>query len=122
MAKHAHKDYVEIQSSLNIRVEPGLYYEDATKRDSDIPNRLKIIERHSKYGVLIKAGKGVYPYDVCEWPVVKAYIAAGKMTIGNELDSTDSLEALKLKPVIDEFKTTVLVDEETPLDKLSKEE
>lgn len=85
-----HKDYVELHSDVTVRVEPSPdVYENLTKVDSDIKDRMKIAEGHSKYGILIKAGQHRYPASILEWPVVKAMIEAKKFVVKEETDDSN---------------------------------
>ena len=101
-----HKDYVELHSDVTVRVEPSPeVYENATKTDSDIPNRMKIIEGHSKYGILIRQGQHRYPASILEWPVVKAMIEKKKFVVKSEEDDSNGSEDLeKQKELLDELK------------------
>lgn len=102
----AHKDYVELHSDITVRIEPSPeVYENATKVDSDIKDRMKIIEGHSKYGILIKQGQHRYPASILEWPVVKAMIELKKFVVKSEEDDSNGSEELeRQKELLDELK------------------
>ena len=110
-----HKDYVDLYSEITVRVEPSVeMYQNATKQDSDIKDRMKIIEKHSQYGVLIKKGEYRYPSNILDWPVVKFMIDAKKFTVKAETDEDEGDETLKRqKELLDESKNE-------PMDGLAK--
>lgn len=84
------KKYVQIQSSITIVVHPGLGYKDYTKKDSDIPDRLKIAPTWPKEKIMIKKGQHLYESKIAEWPSVKALAHDGVLTIGQEFDNADA--------------------------------
>lgn len=81
------KEYVYIHSTESIVVTAGLQYEDHTKQDSDIANRMKIAPVWPKLKMLIKKGKFIYPSIITEWNTVKVLVKEGILTIGEELDN-----------------------------------
>lgn len=94
------QSYVRVQSSMTIRVTSGLQYQDFTKKDSDIPNRMKVAPRWQDCMCLIKQGQHVYPAEIVEWNSVKALQQNGILTIGEFIDSTDEEEAVEAKKQI----------------------
>lgn len=98
------KKYVQIQSSINIQVHPGLSYNDYTKKDSDVPDRLKIAPTWPKKKVLILKGQHLYESEIVEWPAIKALEKDGILTIGQDFDNkdaTNNVEEKKTKKVKD---------------------
>lgn len=93
--------FVEIQSSITIRVTCGLQNQDVTNPDAHIPDRLKVNPEWPKYQVLIRAGKGQYPADIATWNSVKALEHDGILTIGQtfEKDELDKDEQATLDTV-----------------------
>lgn len=65
------KDYVKIQSKKTINVTEGLPYQNFTKKDSDIPNRMKIAPVWPKKTITIKEGTHFYPSEIVEFNSVK---------------------------------------------------
>lgn len=118
MAKR--KDYVEISSTKTIMVTCGLQYEDVTNKDAHIPDRLKVLEKWSKFNILIREGKGVYPSAILEWQTVKALEKDGILTIGHEVEEAGEKEQ-ELKSLVDEMKTDIKV-EDVNLEELAAEE
>lgn len=90
MAKQ--KQYVKIQSSVNIKVTCGLECKDMTNHDSDIPNRLKVSAEWPKCAVLVKAGAHWYPATIVDWPTVRALADKGILTIGEYADDKGDCE------------------------------
>ena len=90
------KQYVKIQSSQTIRVTSGLQYEDYTKQQSDVPNRMKVAPQWNKLMVLITTGQHTYPAEVAEWKTVKNLAKEGVLTIGEFTDvDNDGASAVK---------------------------
>lgn len=81
---------VQIHSNVTIRVTTGLQNEDVTNPDAHIPDRLKVNPEWPKYQVLIRAGQGMYPAEIAEWPSVKALAADKILTIGAISEVDDS--------------------------------
>ena len=73
---------VQIHSNITIRVTTGLQNQDVTNVDAHIPDRLKVNPEWPKHQVLIRAGQGIYPAEIVEWPSVKALVADKIFTIG----------------------------------------
>ena len=73
---------VQIHSNITIRVTTGLQNQDVTNVDAHIPDRLKVNPEWPKHQVLIRAGQGIYPAEIVEWPSVKALAADKILTIG----------------------------------------
>ena len=94
------KAYVKIQSSMTIRVASGHQYQDFTKKDSDIPNRLKVAPKWQDCMCLIKQGQHVYPAEIADWHSVKALQSNGTLTIGAFVDSVDDAEVIESKKQI----------------------
>ena len=114
MAKNE-KEYVIIQSKVNIKVVPGLYYEDVTNADAHVPDRLKISAVWPKMSILIKEGVGTYPSYITEWPTVKALTNEKIITIGMYTDSADNEEViakqkldLEIKEAEEKMKTKIV--------------
>ena len=84
------KDYVRIQSNINIQVTGGLQNDDVTRTDSDIPDRLKVSPQWPNLVVMIHQGAGVYPSEIVDWPTVKSLARDKVITIGQYLDSPES--------------------------------
>ena len=95
--------FVQIQSSVTIRVTTGLQNKDVTNPDAHIADRLKVNPEWPKHQVLIKAGAHRYPAEIVEWPSVKALAADKILTIGSveEVDESnlDELEQKDLNTV-----------------------
>lgn len=89
------KEFVTIQSSITITVTSGLGAIDHTRKDSDIPNRLKIEPTWTKKTVMIKKGQGIYPAYIAEWATVKALEKDRILTIGAYCDNADGTNNLK---------------------------
>ena len=89
---------VQIHSNITIRVTTGLQNQDVTNVDAHIPDRLKVNPEWPKHQVLIRAGQGIYPAEIVEWPSVKALAADKVLTIGaisEVVDSTLTVEQQK---------------------------
>lgn len=77
---------VQIQSSTTIRVTTGLQNKDVTNPDAHVPDRLKVNPLWPKHMVLIKAGVGLYPVEIKDWPSVKKLAEDKIITIGQEVE------------------------------------
>lgn len=86
--------FVQIQSSMTIRVTTGLQNKDVTNPDAHVPDRLKVNPEWPKYQVLIRRGIGRYPAEIIEWPTVKSLANDKILTIGaiEELNETEMNE------------------------------
>lgn len=95
--------FVQIQSSVTIRVTTGLQNKDVTNPDAHIADRLKVNPEWPKHQVLIQMGAHRYPAEIVEWPSVKALAADKILTIGSieEVDESnlDELEQKNLNTV-----------------------
>lgn len=105
---------VQIHSNVTIRVTTGLQNQDVTNPDAHIPDRLKVNPEWPKYQVLIRAGQGMYPAEIAEWPSVKALVADKILTIGAISDVADSTltpeqqkDVMAAKEAKEEFKLGV---------------
>lgn len=111
---------IKIQSSIAITVTENLEYIDYTKKDSDIPNRLKVSPTWFKKVVDINQGVGYYPEEVKDWSSVKALVEANIFTLGEIVDenkaSEDSLNVRKIEH------TNFEVDNAKPKKRLKLEE
>lgn len=90
-------NYVKIQSTRTIHVNPGLTYEDVTNRKSDIPNRMKVNPTWPNMIVQIREGIGWYPAEIVNWNTVKALAADNIITIGEYSDDITDAEVIKKK-------------------------
>lgn len=86
------KEYVRIQSKVNIKVVPGLQHEDVTNPDAHIADRLKISALWPKMAILLKEGVGTYPAYIAEWNTVKALAKDKIITIGDFVDGAEDRE------------------------------
>ena len=109
------KNYVIIQSKVNIKVVPGLQCEDVTNADAHVPDRLKVSALWPKMAILIKEGVGTYPSYITEWATVKALAKDKIITIGAYTDNADEAETktkealdLEIKEVEDKTKTKIV--------------
>ena len=103
--------FVQIQSSVTIRVTTGLQNKDVTNPDAHVPDRLKVNPEWPKHQVLIQAGAHRYPAEITEWPSVKALAADKILTIGsieevdeNKLDELEQKDFNTVSEAIKEFK------------------
>lgn len=106
-------NFVQIQSSITIKVTTGLQNKNVTNPDAHVPDRLKINPEWPKCQVLIKEGAHNYPAEIAQWPTVKALAADKKLTIGAvvKLDKLNEDEAVMLNVVneaAEEFKMPTL--------------
>lgn len=108
--------FVQIQSSVTIRVTTGLQNKDVTNPDAHVADRLKVNPEWPKHQVLIQAGVHRYPVEIVEWPSVKALAADKILTIGSveEIDESklDELEQKDLNTVSEATKEFKMPDVE----------
>lgn len=79
---------IKIQSSIAITVTENLDCIDYTKKDSDIPNRLKVSPTWFKKVVDISQGVGYYPEEIRDWSSVKALVESNIFTLGEIIDES----------------------------------
>ena len=99
------KEFVIIQSKMNISVTPGLQAMDVTNVDAHVPDRLKINSLWAKAVVDIKQGVGRYPAYITEWNTVKALVKDEVLTIGdytNDVSEDEKKVKTKLDAEMDE--------------------
>lgn len=106
-------DFVQIQSSITIKVTTGLQNKNVTNPDAHVPDRLKINPEWPKCQVLIKEGAHNYPAEIAQWPTVKALAADKKLTIGavvklDELNEDEAVMLSVVKEAAEEFKMPIL--------------
>lgn len=112
--------YVSINATRSIRVTCGLQYEDVTNKDAHVPDRLRVLEKWSKYAILLKRGQHDYPAEIVEWPTVKALAAQKIITIGGYIDEPAEESAKEMKTVVEEMKDDIK-EEASPLEKAAEE-
>lgn len=119
--------FVQIQSSVTIRVTTGLQNKDVTNPDAHIPDRLKVNPEWPKYQVLIRKGAHRYPAEITDWASVKSLAADNILTIGSveEIDESklDELEQKNLNTVSEantEFKMPNVKGGEKSVEKSGK--
>lgn len=100
------KQFVRIQSTTNVYVNPGISYKDVTNPDAHVPDRLKVNPTWVKARVLIKAGVGYYPAEIINWNNVKALINNQVLTIGgtfteDQINGDDKNTALAAQKNLD---------------------
>lgn len=90
------KQFVRIQSDLNIEVTEGLQSIDMTNRDAHVPDRLRVASAWVQSRVMIRKGTGTYPACIQHWDSVKSLAKNRVLTIGEETDDGDeaAVEAL----------------------------
>lgn len=115
------KEYVYIQSTMNIVVTAGLQNEDVTNPDAHIPDRLKVNPIWPKLKMMIKSGRHTYPKFITEWFTVKSLVKDGVLTIGEESTTCDDEKVVEkgqeVKAELDKLKKI----EDIELDKVVKE-
>lgn len=84
------KEYVYIQSTMDITVTAGLQNEDVTNPDAHIPDRLKVNPVWPKMRIMIEQGRHIYPKLIAEWDTVKSLVKAGILTIGEDADKPEA--------------------------------
>lgn len=82
--------FVQIHSTITITVTPGLQYANNTRKDSDIPDRLKVSPQWVESAVKILEGQHEYPEIVATYPTVKALEKDGILTIGAIIDKENN--------------------------------
>lgn len=82
-------DFVQITSMMDITVTPGLQFTDFTRKESDLPNRLRVGVEWTKAPVLVRKGVGVYPAIITTWPTVKALVENKVFSITEVVDEKD---------------------------------
>lgn len=116
------KNYIYIQSNIDIVVTSGMQNIDLTIKNSDLPNRIKVDPIWNKCKCLIKKGQHVYPSEIANWKTVRNLEKDGVLTLGAYTDEGDE-EAVKVKNAIKDFKlkeaTTSKKDTKNKTPKLS---
>lgn len=89
------KKFIRITSTKPIRVTSGLGYIDNTNVDAHVADRLKLTSAWARTQVLIKEGTHYYPAIIKTWNTVKALVEDKTITLGEEVDETDDVDALE---------------------------
>lgn len=82
--------FVQIQSSITIKVTTGLQNKDVTNPDAHVADRLKVNPEWPKHQVLIREGAHRYPAEITNWPSVKALANDKILTIGSISEVAES--------------------------------
>lgn len=117
------KEFVIIQSKMNISVTPGLQAMDVTNVDAHVPDRLKINSLWAKAVVDIKQGVGRYPAYITEWNTVKALVKDEVLTIGdytNDVNEEEKKVKTKLDAEMDEVLGNSNIQIKEKINKISK--
>ena len=101
MAKDTQKQFVKIQSKINITVTAGLQGKDVTNPDAHVADRLKISALWPKCTVDIHEGVGYYPAYIAEWGSVKGLEKDEILSIAGYYDEA-SQEVKDLKTELDD--------------------
>ena len=109
----ANKNYVQINSSINITVTPGLNYQNATDKTLQIANKLRINPLWQKLAIDIKVGVHWYPADIAEWHSFKTLSDKHLMTIVKFADEPDNSEDAKEKEEAKDIKKKFDVQKQT---------
>ena len=116
--------FVRIQSTIDICVTAGLQGRDLTRKDSDIPDRLKVSPDWPKMTMFIHKGAGNYPAEIAEWNTVKALVKDKVLTVGEVVDENEASEeevksAATLKRNIENAKSEVKKKKKASLEEIS---
>lgn len=113
------KNYVRIQSEIDITVTAGLMNEDLSNPNSHVGDRLKINSLWPKLTIDIKKGTHWYPSEISTWSTVQNLHKEKKLTVAEFSDTcTDEPEVEKTKA---ELKMSI-TEVEKKLNKKSLEE
>lgn len=80
------KQFVKINSTIDITVTPGLQYQDLSTPDAHIPDRLKVSPQWPKLSVLVMKGVHWYPSEIVDYPSVKSLEKSKILTVGEFAD------------------------------------
>lgn len=119
------KAYVKLQSNVTVSVASGLQYEDHTRYDSDIPDRMNIKPNWPNMTVLLKKGTFWYPSEIMSWPVVKLYLEQGIVSKNDENDTPSDVKddegnVTKAEEVIEKREDLILAAKEMNINKKLK--
>lgn len=101
------KDFVYIQSNIDIMVTSGLQGEDVTNKDAHVPDRLKVNPLWPRLKCLIRRGQHLYPSEITTWNTVKRLQEDKVLTIGAFVDSTDDMTVIKEKKNVKEGSASI---------------
>ena len=87
--------FIRIQSERTITVTEGLQSIDMTNRDAHVPDRFRVASAWVQTSVQILKGVGYYPSILKDWGSVKALVADGTFTLGEETDNVDDPKAIE---------------------------
>ena len=87
--------FIRIQSTRNIDVTEGLQSIDMTNRDAHVPDRFRVASAWVQTRVAIRMGTGYYPAIIKDWGSVKALVANGTFTLGEETDEVTDPVAIE---------------------------
>ena len=83
------KQFVRIQSEVDIMVSAGLQSINMSNKDAHVADRLNVKSAWVGTRVLITKGMGYYPAEIKTWDSVKALANDKLLTIGEEVDEID---------------------------------
>lgn len=96
------KNYVQIQSTIDVLVTAGLQYTDVTNEDAHVADRLRVQSDWPRLTVMIKKGQHWYPSEIAEWPTVKSLQKDRALTIGTFSDEPNEEGVDKEKATLKE--------------------
>lgn len=115
------KDYVMIQSNIDIVVTAGLQYRDVTDPKLNVADKLRINPLWQKCKVLIRKGQHVYPSEIIKWSSVQSLEESGHITIGKECDANGDIKPEIDKDTLIRKENEINATQTKPKKKLSKD-
>lgn len=80
------KNYIRIQSTMNITVTAGLQSINMSNKDAHVADRLNVKSAWVGTRILIHKGIGIYPNELKTWNTVKSLVKQGILTLGEEFE------------------------------------
>ena len=104
------KNYIRIQSKIDVAVSAGLQSINMSNKDAHVPDRLNVKAAWVGTRTLVHKGVGVYPIELKNWDAVKSLVKNGILTLGDEYEEvpTDIVDCVTTKEETEEARKTLL--------------
>jgi len=106
------KNYIRIQSKIDVAVTAGLQSINMSNKDAHVADRLNVKSAWVGTRVLVHKGIGVYPNELKNWDSVKSLVKNGILTLGEEYEEvpTDLVDCMTTKKESEEAKKRLGVE------------
>lgn len=100
------KQFVRIQSDIDVRVSAGLQGIDHTNKDAHVPDRFRVASAWVGSTIQIVKGPAYYPAEIVNWGSVEALVRDGHLTIGEIVEDVTDPAANEVYDKLQQWKET----------------